>query len=227
MRVLSALLTVGLAACSGLPPQPVVPLRAGELAGGLTLDVPVYGPARGGLSLWAGVGAGAGIDLAASADAPMSLIAELGAIGRGERPLLPPGVALRKSFASGASVGVGVGSQRTFLEAVPPLRGPSQITVGPFASVGSADPGGVIAGRASAHLVYEVRVRRADTASVRRGWALYGVGVAGPVVRSDSGFVVPGVRATAGAWLGTPAQPSLTIGTAIEGVGTPGRLDAR
>lgn len=227
MRALLTLFAVGLAACSGLPPQPVVPLRAGELAGGLTLDVPVYGPARGGLSLWAGVGAGGGIDLAASADAPMSLIAELGALGRGERPFLPPGVALRKSFAGGASVGVGVGSQRTFLEAVPPLRGLGQLTVGPFVSVGSAGPDGAVAGRASAHLVYEVRVRRADTASVRRGWALYGVGVAGPVVRSDSGFVVPGVRATAGTWLGAPAETSLTLGAAVGGVGTPGRLDAR
>lgn len=220
MRLVLLSLAAGLAACSALPPEPVVPLRAGEGAAGLTLDIPVSGDRPGGLSIWGGLGVGGGVDASLSIDAPLSLIAELGAVGRGDRPFLPPGIALRKSFANGAAIGVGVASLRTPLEPAPPLRGLMSMTVGPFVSVGSADAEGPAVARASAHLVHEVRVTRRDSvASVRRGLALWGVGRAGPVVRPSNGAVVPGARVTAGAWLASPRDVSVTAGPTVEGVG--------
>ena len=220
MRLAFLSLAAGLAACSALPPEPVVPLRAGEGAAGLTLDVPVSGGRPGGLSIWSGIGMGGGVDVSLSIDAPLSLIAELGAVGRGDRPFLPPGIALRKSFAGGAAVGVGIASLRTPFEPVPPLRGLVSMTVGPFVSVGSPDSEGPVVARASAHLVHEVRVARRDsTASVRRGLALWGVGRAGPVVRATAGAVVPGGRVMAGTWLASPRDVSVTTGPTVEGAG--------
>ena len=209
MRLLFLSLASGLAACSALPPEPVVPLRAGEAAAGVTLDVPVSGGRPGGLSIWSGI------------EAPFSLIAELGAVGRGDRPFLPPGVALRKSFANGAAVGIGIASLQTPFEPAPPMRGLVSMTVGPFVSVGSPNMEGAAVARASAHLVREVLVTRGDsTASVRRGLAVWGVGRAGPIVRPSNGAVVPGGRVTASAWLTSPWDVSVTAGSTVEVVGS-------
>ena len=221
MRLLFLSLASGLAACSALPPEPVVPLRAGEAAAGVTLDVPVFGGRPGGLTIWGGIGAGGGVDASLSIDAPFSLIAELGAVGRGDRPFLPPGVALRKSFANGAAVGIGIASLQTPFEPAPPMRGLVSMTVGPFVSVGSPNMEGAAVARASAHLVREVLVTRGDsTASVRRGLAVWGVGRAGPIVRPSNGAVVPGGRVTASAWLTSPWDVSVTAGSTVEVVGS-------
>ncbi len=215
MRVLLASLV--LAGCSGLPPESIIPLRAGEVAGGLTFDVPVSGGAPAGLSIWGGVGAGRGVDVAFSADAPFSLIAELGAFGRGDRPFLPPGLSVRKTFENGISGGVGIASARTPIQSVPPHRGLTWLTVGPFASIGSGDIEAPIVARATVRSVYEVRVERQDsTAETRRGIAVYGIAAVGPLIRSDSGFVVPGVRVIVG---GRPRGAfGVTAGPFVEGI---------
>lgn len=218
MRMLLLVVAASLTACSGLPPQPVVPLGAGEGVLGLTIDVPVDRNADPGLSIWAGVGAGRGVDLAVSIDAPLTLVSELGATGRGERPYVPPGILLRKSFESGAALGVGIASARTPFENQPPSRGLVQMTVGPFVSVGSPTAEAGVAGRASVHLVYQVQVTRDDSVSTsRRGLALFGVGAGGPVVAAEEGSVVFGGRVTAGTWLASPRAVGVTVGAFVEG----------
>jgi hypothetical protein len=92
------------AACSGLPPEPLVPLGYGEVALGVTADMPVHGAPPGVVSLWAALGAGRGVDLAFGVDAPFTLVQRLTDLGRGRGAFVPPGIAVRKSFANGLVV---------------------------------------------------------------------------------------------------------------------------
>jgi hypothetical protein len=208
-------LAVALGGCSALPPEPVVPLRTGEIALGATLDVPLGRP-PGGLSVWAGVGVGGGVDISASAEAPLSVFANLRRLETGA-PLALPGLSVRRTFRNGLGVGVGTGSSGAGEGGAGEGDVPFQFTAGPFVTVGTTGADG-IAARATGHLVYEIRHRWRDTtATTQRGLAVYGVASAGLVVPSDSGFAVPGARITAGRWIGGPAEPVVTLGAFVQG----------
>ena len=224
MRALPFVLALGLAACSGLPPQPVVPLATGEAVFGLSLDVPVAGPRpNGALSLWAGVGVGQGVDLSFSVLAPVEVFAEVAAVGREGGPFIPPGVAVRKTFAGGAALGLGAASLRGLSEGSGPSRGLLQMSVGPFVSVGSPHAEDRVAARVSAHALYRVRIGQPDSvATARRGLALVGVGAAGPVVGPEGGRLPFGARATVGTWLAGPRAVEATAGVYLEGTAADG-----
>lgn len=224
MRTLALAFALGLAACSGVPPQPVVPLAAGEAVLGLSLDVPVAGPRpNGALSLWAGVGVGQGVDLSFSVLAPVEVFSEVAAVGREGGLFVPPGLAVRKTFAGGTALGLGTASLRSPFEGSGPGRGLLQLSVGPFVSVGSPDAEGAVAARVTAHALYRVRVGYADSVyTVRRGLALVGTGAAGPVVAIQDGRLPVGARATVGTWLTGPRAAEVTAGAYVEGTDTDG-----
>ena len=212
MRLVLASLAVGLAACSAVPPEPIVPLVAGEVAGGFTLGLPLARPNRSdGLEIWAGVGAGQGIDIAFSIRAPLALGNQLiYALRDGER-FIPPGVAIRKSFDNGFGIGMGMASNGRFGEPWVP----SQVTAGPFVTLGTSGDG-LLAARATAHLVYEIQIANDEQVS-RHGLAFYGVASAGGVIRGDSSLAVVGGRVIAGTWLRSPLDVGVAAGPFLQG----------
>ena len=212
MRALLAVLV--LAGCSAVPPEPVVPLDGGVGAYGVTLDVPVRGPGTGGLSFWGGVGLGRGVDVAASVDAPVTLVANLGRIGRDGGVFAPPGLMVRKTFESDLGVGLGTAAAaEVFVESTG--TGFHRMAVGPFVTVGGRGGDG-LAGRASAHLVYRIDSDRGDEPG-RRGWDAYGVASLG-VVRPTPRVLV-GARAVGRLGLGGHAGAGVAVGPFVTGLG--------
>lgn len=208
-----AVLAVVLAGCSGLPPEPIAPLRAGEFVVGATLDVPLR-HGEGSLSLWAGVGAGAGVDVAASVDAPFTVFQSFYSLASGA-PLAPPGLAVRRTFGNGIGVGVGTAS----VIGVGNADGhPNQLTAGPFVTIGTTDADGLVA-RATGHLVYEARsLGSHPRAGVRHGLSVIGVASVGGGLAAGSGFVVPGARVVVGRGISGPAWPVAMGGVFVQSI---------
>lgn len=212
MRAVLLVLFLGLAACSAVPPEPLVPLRAGEGAVGITADLPV-GDRRArtaGVSLWAGVGAGRGVDVAFSIDAPIAAPAELLAVLRGQATFVPPGLAVRKSFPDGLGVGLATASRSALFSEG---GGFGSIAIGPFVTYGTRGEGAVAA-RSTLYLVHEVRETSADR--TRRGLAIYGVGTAAGVARGDSSRTAAGGRLVVGVSLTRPHDPGLAVGPLVQ-----------
>lgn len=214
MRALLLGVSLGLAACSAVPPEPVVPLAEGVGAFGVTLDVPVRGKRTGGLSVWGGVGVGRGVDVAASVDAPFTLIANLGRIGRDGGVFAPPGLLVRKTFEGGVGLGLGTASMpEMFVEGSG--TGFYRMTAGPFVTVGTGGDAGPVV-RTTAHLVYEIDSGR-DSVASRRGWSAYGTVSAG-LVRVDPATLV-GVRAVGAIGFGRADEVGAAVGPFVTGVG--------
>ena len=219
MRIFVLMLALGLAACSGLPPESTVALATGDVAIGLTADLPVSSR-RIGSSVWAGVGVGSGVDAMFAIDAPFVLIGDLIGGRAKEIPFAPPGIALRKSFDNGVAVGLGVGSDRS------PFENPGhlyRVMAGPFASVGSSSDSSLSA-RATLYVMYEAHsTRRGERVEKRQGIAAYGIGTGGLLLHADSSLTVLGARSTVGGWLVEPHDVGVTVGPAVQRIDTTGR----
>ena len=199
---LAALGALGLSAYSGLPPETLVPLERGQTVVGLNVAVDLGEVRRPDVAGWFGVGLGGGIDAAVGLDVPLALV--FGGLRAAEldRHGLLPGLAVRKTWASGVGVGVGMSTRMDF--SVLDSLGPGRLsTAGAFVTAGprpgSWDGDRWSGGRATASVGY---VELEHGGVVRRGLAAHVSAQSGAVMASDdTTAVLVGPRAQAGVLL--------------------------
>lgn len=221
---LSALAALGLSACSGLPPETLVPLERGQAVAGLNVAVDLGEVRRPDVAGWFGVGVGGGVDVAVGVDVPLALmVGGLGAVNLDRHGMLP-GLAIRKTWASGVGVGVGTSTRMDF--SVPDSLGPGALsTAGAFVTVGprpgSWDGGAGSGGRATVSIGYAAR-RWSD--EVRHALAAHVSAQSGGVVwADDTTAAVVGPRAQVGAVLLPRLAPlhGPTVGLTVQAVDLP------
>ena len=222
---------LGLAACSGLPPEAPFPLERGEVAVGGTVTVDLSTLASPDASVWVGTGLGDDVDVSAGFGGGLFLVggpAVLGVLAEG----MLPEVALRKTFDNGVSVGIGTATRLDATEiSRPPIDslgtyGPliAQTTVGPFVSVGTSRDAPVVA-RATLHAGYSAvrpvltAARDAPTEPRAREGSGLSVHVSGllggRLVERDTLTVTAALRAQGGALLAPRPRPLLGPGLGL------------
>lgn len=229
MRLVLALTTVLLAGCSGLPPDTLMPLGRGDVAAGVHMGTDLTNLRHPDVSAWVGVGVGRGVDVGVGVDAMFALLAGgLDAFDLFARQ--PPGLVVRKTWASGIGVGLGT-STRIDLSRADSLAPTSVSTAGALVTLGPR-PGswdGRPRGAARATAFVGVATAHTDVGrSVPRahGLALLGSLQAGrTVARDDTVGVFAGGRIQAG-MLAFPRRVRLdgpTAGAFVQTVTLPGR----
>ena len=206
-----------LAGCSGLPPDSLLPLARGDVAGGAHVGVDLARLKRPDVSAWVGVGLGRGVDVGVGADAIFGLMTT----GPYAFPLFarqPPGLVVRKTWASGLGLGVGTSTQ---LDVSPPdSLGPAVLsTVGAIVTVGrrpgSWTGGPVGAARATAFVgLGALRPGWGREVPTTRGLAVLGSVQAGRFIADDDTVAVfAGGRVQAGAF--AAPRPAVLTGPTV------------
>ncbi|HEX8387243.1 MAG TPA: hypothetical protein VF576_13715 [Rubricoccaceae bacterium] len=227
MRPLALALAATLSACSGLPPDTLVPLGGGEVVSGVNVAVDLGALRRPDLAAWIGVGLGRGVDVAFGFDLPLLLISAGPANSAALLFGRPPGMAVRKTWPSGVGVGLGASTRLDATAVDSSGRSLASLsTVGPFVTVGPRSGAGGVA-RVTAQVVYARTQRDAGQGvPVAHALAVQVGAQAGPrVALDDTSAVFVAGRAQAGLVLfptrGLTLLHGPTVGLTVQSVSRP------